>query len=205
MPRQTVPVPGARHVDGTLSYPADGDPDALEACVVMCPPHPEFGGHRGDPRLEAVAEGLLDREIGSLRFDYGSWDDGHGEREDARNALRWVVDRADHVGAFGYSFGGAIAVLAVATVDVPVDALSVLAPAARLNEDLDAVDALDSVSCPVQIAYGERDETAHWEPMVEAARERGDTVVELPSDHHFVGQHDRIREAVVPFLADALG
>jgi alpha/beta superfamily hydrolase len=204
MSRRTVPIPGARRVEATLSQPGTGSPDALEACVVMCPPHPEFGGHRGDPRLEAVAQGLLERDIATLRFDYGPWDEGYGEREDARNALRWAADRADRIGAFGYSFGGAIATLAVATVEVSVDALSLLSPASRLSTDLDAAAALESVTCPVQITYGERDETADWGPLVEAASSQGHAVVTLAADHHFVGQHDRIREAVVPFLSDAL-
>lgn len=205
MPTETLPIPGTRRVEANLDVPEGMDPEVLEACIVACPPHPEFGGHRGDPRLRAVSDALLDVGIATCRFDYGEWDEGYGEREDARNAIRWVSDRANRVGCFGYSFGGAVATLATATVDVPVDVLSLLAPASRLHDDLDAVSALATIECPVQVAYGERDDTANWEPLVDAARQRGDTVVALAADHHFVGQHDLVCETVVPFLDSTIG
>lgn len=205
MPTETVPIPGTRRVEASLDLPEGVDSEAMPACIVACPPHPEFGGHRGDPRLRAVSDALQAVGIASCRFDYAEWDEGYGERADARNTLRWVAERADRVGCFGYSFGGAIATLATATVDVPVEVLSVLAPASHLRDDLDATVALLDVDCPVQVVYGERDDTADWEPLVEAARERGDTVVGLAADHHFVGQQDLVCETVVPFLDSTLG
>lgn len=204
MPREIVPVPGSRPVDATLHYPSAQRPDSLQACVVACPPHPEHGGHRGDQRLTTVAEALFEHNIATLSFDYGPWDGGYGEREDCRNALRWATAHAGTVGAFGYSFGAAIATLAVATVDVSVGALSLLAPASHLAEDLDAADALEDISCPVQVAYGTRDETADWSALVTAAREQDRTVVELAADHHFVGQRTLVAETVVPFLVEHL-
>lgn len=197
MVRETVPIPGGREVVGTHDTPASGE---AGACVVACPPHPEFGGHRGDPRLEAVTDRLREAGIGSLRFDYGAWDDGYGEREDARNALRWAADRYERIGCFGYSFGGAIALLAVADLDRDVAAVSVLAPTAHLNTELDATAALETIACPVQVVFGNRDETADWEPVADSARERGDTVTELDADHHFVAQHDAIGDAITPFF-----
>ncbi|MFB6105076.1 MAG: CocE/NonD family hydrolase [Halobacteriaceae archaeon] len=199
MTTETVPIPGGREVVATHASPEDAT-----ACVVACPPHPEFGGHRGDPRLRAVTDALQDDGIATLRFDYGAWDEGRGERADARNALRWATDRYDHVGCFGYSFGGAIAVLAAADADPEPDAVSVLAPTAHLSTDLDATTSLEAVTCPVQVVVGTRDETADWRPVAHRARDLGHEVVELEADHHFVGQHDRITEAVVPFLSTHL-
>jgi alpha/beta superfamily hydrolase len=204
MPTETLPIPGARRVEASLDIPDGVDASHMDACIVACPPHPEFGGHRGDPRLRAVSDALRDVGIATCRFDYGAWDEGYGEREDARNTIRYVSQRTDRVGCFGYSFGGAVATLATATVDSSVDVLSLLAPASQLRDDLDAALALEAVDCPVQVAYGERDDTADWAPLVEAARNRGDTVVGLAADHHFVGQHDLVCETIVPFLASNL-
>jgi uncharacterized protein len=194
-----VAVPGARDVRASL----DGEGESV---VVACPPHPRRRGHRGDPRLKAVSEALTPRGIACLRFDYGEWDGGYGEREDARNAIRWAADRYERVGVFGYSFGAAIALLAASSVDEPLEleAVSVLAPAARLNDDLDAVDAVSRLELPLQVLYGARDSTVDWEPVVEAARAVDANVEELPADHFFLGTHDRIGATVTDFLAERL-
>jgi len=205
MTSETVLVPGARDVRGTLDSVADAAHDAGErsdAAVVACPPHPQFGGNRRDRRLRAVCEALNGVGIDCLRFDYGEWDEGYGEREDARNAVRWARERYDRVGLFGYSFGGAMAILAAADVDVR--AVSALAPAAQVAPDLDVVAALERLPCRTQVIYGSRDETAEWEPVVEKARELGHDVVECSADHHFVGQDGKIGDAVSGFFAAEL-
>ncbi|MFC7008045.1 CocE/NonD family hydrolase [Halalkalicoccus salilacus] len=191
-----VAVPGARDVRASL------DGEGAESIVVACPPHPRQRGHRGDPRLMAVGEALAERGVACLRFDYGEWDEGYGEREDARNAIRWAAERYGSVGVFGYSFGGAVALLAAASAEESLLGVSTLAPAARLNDDLDAAGAVAELDAPLQVLYGARDSTVDWKPVVEAAREAGATVEELPSDHFFLGKHDRIGESVADFLAE---
>ncbi|SEH16541.1 hypothetical protein SAMN04487967_2694 [Natronorubrum sediminis] len=200
-----VLIPGGRDVRGTLEEP-DDEPRAV---VVACPPHPRHGGSRRDARLVAVAEALCESGIACLRFDYGEWDDGYGEREDVRNAIRWArdTDRFDGasgdeceslpVGVFGYSFGASMALLAAPDTDP--DAVSALAPTARIAPDLDVVAALESLECPVQILYGERDSTVEWEPVVERARDRGDTVSSMAGDHFFSGNRTAISAEVSGF------
>jgi len=197
-------VPGARDAEATLDEPDDenenGEP---AACVVACPPHPQHRGHRGDARLEAVSERLVGEGVACLRFDYGGWDEGRGEREDARNALRWAEERYDTVGLFGFSFGGSVAALAAATTDVGLCAVSLLAPAAELPAGLNAADALGDVRAPRQVVYATRDDTADWRPVVDAARDLDCEVVELDGDHFFVGKLDTVAAAVGPFLLAA--
>jgi len=186
-----IAVPGARDVRATL----DGEEDA-DAVVVACPPHPQFGGSRTDQRLRAVSDALVDRGFACLRFDYGPWDEGRGERRDAVNALAWADERFAAVGLFGYSFGAGIALRAAGGADPAPAAVSALAPQA------DAVDALDAVPCPAQICFGERDDTVNSTPVAERARALGMQVRALPGDHHFVGQTDRVAAVVADFFAD---
>ncbi|WP_226005576.1 alpha/beta hydrolase [Natrinema salinisoli] len=200
-----VLIPGARDVRGTLEEPTD-EPRAI---VVACPPHPQHGGSRSDQRLVAVSEALRESEIACLRFDYGPWDEGTGEREDVRNAIRWARDGYDGgaaedlpVGVFGYSFGASLALLASA--DTHPDAVAVLAPTARLADDLDALAALDSIDAPLHVLYGERDTTVDWEPIVERARERGDETTALAGDHFFLGNRDQIARVVGAFFERTL-
>lgn len=195
----TVGIPGGRDVTASLDRPAS------DTVVVACPPHPQYGGKRSDTRLNAVSDALAP-DTGCLRFDYGAWDEGRGERADAENALVWADERYDAVGLFGYSFGAAVALCAAAEHDTAADpvALSVLAPPAGVTEHLDVVAALEAIDCPVQVVVGERDVTVDWDPVVDRATELGQTVEHLPADHHFVGQSGRIGETVGPFLRDHL-
>ncbi|WP_254522415.1 CocE/NonD family hydrolase [Natrinema caseinilyticum] len=204
-----VVLPGARDVRGTLERP-DGPANAI---VAACPPHPRHGGSRSDPRLVAVADALCDAGIACVRFDYGPWDDGYGEREDVRNAVRWASDWEDEdrasdgrlpVGVFGYSFGATQALLASAVVDPEPAAVAALAPTARLDDDLDALEALSAIEGPVCVLYGERDTTVDWEPIVERARDRGDEVTALSGDHFFLGNRDEIASTVGAFFERTL-
>jgi alpha/beta superfamily hydrolase len=175
--------------------------------VVACPPHPQFGGNRRDARLRAVSDALGERGVDCLRIDYGDWDEGVGERTDARKSVEWAAERYDRVGLFGYSLGAVVA-LSVAsdrtTVDDPLCAVSVLAPPARSGGG-DVAGAVDGIYAPLQVLYGERDATVDWEPVVEAARERGADVQSLPGDHFFAGLGERVGGAVAAFVASASG
>jgi len=221
-------LPCPRDVRGILDTPdasasaatvRGGSPDATvgdvdpTACVVACPPHPQHGGSRSDPRLRAVADALVERGVACLRIDYGPWDEGRGERRDAVCALDWASERYDSVGLFGYSFGGAVALRAGADraeaeaggPDVAgPDTVVVLAPARTLPDGSDAVGAVGELLAPALVVCGERDEAVDWKPVVEAARAGGHTVENLAADHHFVGQHQRIAAVVAPFLAGHL-
>ena len=187
-----------RRIAGDRELRVTVDTPEADRAVVACPPHPQMGGTRSDPRLRAVGEALADRGIACLRFDYGPWDEGEGERRDALNVLASARDDYDAVSIFGYSFGAGVALLAAA--DAEPAAVSVLAPPASLGER-DTAAALSTLSCPVQVLFGERDSTVDWEPVVERARERGDAVESIPGDHFFAGQVDRIGESVAAFLS----
>ncbi len=193
-----IRIAGARDVRATVDTP-DAD-----AAVVACPPHPQMGGSRTDPRLRAVSDALTDRGIACLRLDYGPWDEGKGEQLDVQNALAYARERYEPVGLFGYSFGAAVALLAAADSDPQPAALSVLSPPAAAGQGFDTVAALEGTICPVQVLYGERDDTVDWGPVVDRARERGCAVDSYPADHFFVGQTENIATRVADFFAEAL-
>ena len=209
-------APEPRRETAATTGPTDGS--GADACVVACPPHPQHGGHRGDGRLRAVGDELGDSRIDCLRFDYGAWDGGRGEREDALRAVAWAGERYDRVGLFGYSFGGAVAISAAAR-GADVAAVAALAPVARLGSARDDADApsdgvggIDTVadlasipdSIPVGVFYGTRDDTATVGPVVVAAQERGAAIGEFDADHFFIGREHEVAETVVDFLAPVL-
>ena len=190
---EEVRIAGDRDVRATVDTPGAG------TAVVACPPHPRMGGDRRDARLRAVGEALGTADVACVRLDYGPWDEGVGERRDVATALAYARDHYETVGLFGYSFGAAVALLAAASASVSPAALSALAPPATLGEEATAP-ALDGLDCPVQVCYGEADETVAWEPVVERARERGAVVAGLAAGHPLAGQVDAAAEAVASFF-----
>lgn len=220
----SVVVPGTRDVRGTLDRSSEPEATNSDSIVVACPPHPEYGGNRGDSRLRAVSDRLTAAGIDCLRFDYGPWDEGYGERSDAENAVRWAADRYERVGLFGFSFGGTITIVTAADHDGAI-AASALAPTARLDAEIDAVEALDRIDVPIQIVYGTRDTTADWRPVVDRARDllddrtpkasedrsgvdsNGPTIdlVEFEADHFFVGQTRKVAAPIGSFFESTVG
>ena len=210
-------VQGTRELTATLDTPERGEAGDSEgagaravdtdALVVACPPHPQMGGDRRDGRLRAVSEALCARGVACLRADYGPYDEGRAERRDVRDALSWARERAGRTGLFGYSFGAGVGLLAAAEecgADTAPAAASALAPPAASGGD-SSVEAVDRVTSPLQVVYGERDGTVDWEPVVERARERDASVTGVPADHFFVGQQEKVAREVAEFLAGALG
>jgi alpha/beta superfamily hydrolase len=193
---ESVVIPSDRDVRGSLDSP-EGD-----ACVVACPPHPQMGGNRSDPRLQAVSDAL---DCACLRFDYGAWDEGPGELADTRDAYAWARQRYDSVGLFGYSFGGCLALVAAAhesaTGTAPF-AVAALAPADRITDDIDAVAAIEDIDCPMAVVYGERDTTVDAEAVAAAVEKRGGTVDAMSADHHFVGQAAKVGKRVGEFFRE---
>ena len=195
MPTERLAIPGGRDVRASL------DGENGEVVLVACPPHPRHGGTRHDGRLTAVADALPER-IDCLRFDYGPWDDGRGERTDAANACAWAAERYDRVGCFGYSFGGGVALLAAA--ETAFDAVAVLSPVAHLDDGTDVTAAVARVDAPLWVGYGTRDTTVDAERVAGAARETGGTVETFAADHFFVGQEAMVGERVAAFVDDSL-
>jgi len=87
-------------------------PKRPRAATIVCHPHPQFGGNRFNPVVDALFIALTAAGVATLRFDFrADFDDGHGERLDAEAALAELRERAPGVPTFaaGYSFGAMIA------------------------------------------------------------------------------------------------
>lgn len=198
MDSSSVRIHGERPLEGTLSQ------SEASSCVVACPPHPNFGGSRQDMRLRAVGKALADENVACLRFDYGPWDEGVGEQEDIKRAVKWVSDRYESIGIFGYSFGASLGLLVAAEIEC--SGVAVLAPSAS-TEGLVVTDAVKDLPGlhPFLLIVGSRDTTVDWEPVVEAARDTDAEIMELPADHFFIGNETEIGRSVASFFAKHIG
>ncbi len=198
-----IRLSGPRDLRATLGV--DSSRSAASTCVVACPPHPQMGGDRNDARLRAVADRLVEQEVACLRIDYGPWDEGNEEQTDVQTALSWARSEFESVGLFGYSFGASVALLATPETTPQPEAISVLAPDATLSGRFDVADTVTAVQGHLQVVYGEQDGSAEWEPIVEQARECGQTVEGIPADHFFVGRREHVAKQISTFLVGSLG
>lgn len=107
--------------------------------VVICHPHPLYGGSMDNNVVHAISRALTGKGIASLRFNFrgvgrseGLHNGGKGEVEDALAAVAYLAGREEinpaGVGLVGYSFGGVIALTAGIRSDA-VKALVAVSPA----------------------------------------------------------------------------
>lgn len=105
--------------------------------VVVCHPHPRYGGDMDSPVVVTAARACARQDLATLRFNFrgvgaseGAWDEGRGERIDVRSAIAHLhssLARPARIALAGYSFGAAMAA-AVAASGEPLAGLALIAP-----------------------------------------------------------------------------
>ncbi|HEY1694137.1 MAG TPA: alpha/beta fold hydrolase [Polyangiaceae bacterium] len=185
-------------------------PASPRRLVVLCHPHPLYGGSMHSPVPLAIAKTLADVAsdvVGWARFDFrgvgkssGAYDDGRGEVDDARAVIDHLRGLAPGVpvSVCGHSFGSWVG-LRAAAADGAVDRVLLVAPSTRFFESWD--DAL-AFAGPKTIFLGDHDEFCDVdEGRALAARLGAELRVFEGFDHHFTKSRRAVAEAAVPFVA----
>lgn len=162
-------------------------PDAPVAVLVLHP-HPDMGGTRHDPVVEAVVRAATDRGWASCRFDFSSSDVGTATAE-AAAALDLLPD-AERVGVVGYSFGAAIA----ARLDDPrLTAWSLVAPPFGVHYSAADLPAGNDER-PTLILSPVHDQFCPLDAARQATHDWQATTVEPVEgvDHFLLGRHDEV-------------
>jgi len=196
---------GSLRLEGLAAVP----PNATRA-VVLCHPHPEYGGSMDDAVVTAVGQRLRAAGIATLRFNFrgvGGSEGEHGggvaEVDDVRAALDCLAAEVPgtRLALAGYSFGAAVAVRAAASDPRAERLVAIALPAAMLEPNF-----LAECRTPTLFVHGDRDQLsppAQLDALL--ARCPADTqVVRIPgADHFLYGAADRVGESAVRFLTDA--
>jgi len=189
-------------LEAELARP-DGTP---RVGIVLCHPHPQYGGTMRSIVISALFEALPKIGVETLRFNFrgvehstGDFDEGHGERRDARAAIDAL---ANDLGPntplvlVGWSFGADIA---MSVRDRSVRAWVAIAPPLRYATDLDgiAVDKREKV-----LILAEHDEYRPAEEVAALAAAWTNTAVEVVggASHFFVGRTDRVTQLTAAFV-----
>jgi len=128
----TIPVAAGASLEGALAL--SGQP---AAGVVLCHPHPLYGGDMASPVVTTAAGACQGQGLATLRFNFrgvggsrGTWDEGRGEQDDIRAALASLRQQLPPTAALalaGYSFGASMAARVAAGSD-RLAGLALIAP-----------------------------------------------------------------------------
>ena len=129
--------------------------------VIVCHPHPLYGGDMNNGVVLAICRELAQRQIAALRFNFrgvgrsgGNFSNGIGEQEDVKAAISFALESSNtaNIGLAGYSFGASVA-LPVALKDERVSLLAMVSPALSESD----WEQLKSYPGPSLIISGEDD------------------------------------------------
>jgi len=173
--------------------------------IVVCHPHPMYGGDMHNNVVDAVCQTAAADGIVALRFNFrgaggseGSYDNGVGEQDDVGAALAYLRELPEVDGArvalAGYSFGAAIALQAV---DERLNAfIAVSLPTTMPLKDV-------RVACPALFISGDEDEYSDAGELTRLVRGLGSKaeLKLLPGLGHFWFGVERDLQAIIsPFL-----
>jgi alpha/beta superfamily hydrolase len=187
--------------------PEEGVAAPVRAFAVVCHPHPLFGGTMDNKVVYTVARAFEQLHAPAIRFNFrgvgssaGLYDEGRGETEDVLAVIAYGRQRWPQAALWlaGFSFGGAVALLAAATA--APERLVLIAPGITKID----VARAPAPKCPWLIVQGDADDVvpAHlvlgWAASVKPAPE----IAVLPgAGHFFHGRIHELRDAVLSFMS----
>lgn len=202
-----IPVPHGQ-LEANLRQPAT----APRAAAVVCHPLPTHGGTMHTKAVFRTAQALNDAGIAVLRFNFrgvgtstGSFDQGHGEQEDARAALDRLARELPGTPLLmgGFSFGSMVG-LKVGADDARVAGMIGLG----VPVDMYDFTFLRDVKKPILIVHGEEDDFASGERVAEVLLPLGEhiTLVRIPgADHYFHDHFEELKQIVTEYFLQGPG
>jgi hypothetical protein len=192
---------GALTLEGVVDLPEQTPAPG----IVVCHPHPVYGGDMHNNVVHAICETAAGNGIAALRFNFrgaghseGRYDNGIGEQDDVRAALAHLRElpevETERVALAGYSFGAAVALQAA---DDRLNAfIAVSLPTMMPLKEV-------QVSCPVLFISGDEDEYSDAGELTRLVRGLGPKpeLELLPGLGHFWFGVERDLQAIIsPFL-----
>ena len=202
--------------EGVVATPDDADgktPEEKIPGVVICHPHPLFGGNMDNNVVLAVAFELVKQGFAVLRFNFrgvgnseGEHTKGEKEFEEALGALdfmrAWQQVDGNRVGILGYSFGTGVILGSPALQKRPKVFAFVSPSIERLKST-----SLQKDKRPKFIITGNRDKLAGAEGLQEVL----DSFVQPPefhvidgADHFWMGRESQMVPLVSQFFLENL-
>lgn len=182
--------------------------------VVVCHPHPLYGGTMHSDVVISVCEQLNVRGITALRFNFrgvgrsqGRYDEGEGELDDALAAVSFLTTLPNvnpaRIGIAGYSFGAYVA-LRAAVADERIGAVAAISPPVGLYD----LTFFHDYRLPKMLISGAEDDLVSprdFLAFAEKALEPKVYEVARYADHFWGGLEPWVGSKVADFFADIFG
>ncbi len=195
-------------LEGELLIPEEKGP--LPA-VVVCHPHPLYGGSMNVDMVFKVCESLCTHNIASLRFNFrgvgkseGAYADGVGEQDDVKAALSYLETRdeidSSKLALCGYSFGTMVGI-PVADTDERVQAY------AGISAFFVLPDLLMNFQKPKFFIHGTKDEFISHQQAEENVSKLPEPKIFVSiegADHFWWGYDTEVSEKIGYFFSSCL-
>ncbi|MDO8124641.1 MAG: alpha/beta fold hydrolase [Candidatus Hermodarchaeota archaeon] len=188
--------------------------------LVLCHPHPLYGGSMDDSRILAISKAAAAKGLNTLRFNFrgvgksqGQFGQGIGEMQDTIAAMEFLCNQShidnSRIALLGYSFGGSIA-LAAAMDANPAALVTISAPIRSSEIDSTIVtEGIRYVNCPVYIVHGRDDDSVHHVEAegIYAQLQVKEKYLRLikGANHFWTRRLNFIIPMIIAFLTDKLG
>jgi alpha/beta superfamily hydrolase len=174
-----------------------------ERGIVVTHPHPLYGGEMHNNVVEAITQAYRENGYSTLRFNFrgvgrseGSYDDGKGEQEDVRAALKAMGKK--NMDLAGYSFGAWVNALGLAKFEEAQRLIMVSPPVSFIDFSF-----LPYSSKIKLVICGTRDEIAEYkrvEKMLPKWNEQAVFRVIQGADHFYSGYEEKLKLIIREFL-----
>lgn len=165
-------------------------PGTPKAGLVVCHPHPLYGGDMDNPVVVRVAEVAQGSGVATLRFNFrgvgasgGVYGGGEGEQDDVAAALAVLAGRLpaeSPIGLAGYSFGAWVAARVAAAMPA-LPALALLAPPLGMYD----LDFLGHAPSHTLLVAGSRDQYCPAEALDRLGKRLGARAEIVEGAEHF--------------------
>ena len=181
--------------------------------VVVCHPHPLFGGDMSNGVILAVCQALVKEGFAALRFNFrgvgnseGSFSKGEEEKEDVRAALgviqAWPGVDKSRVGLAGYSFGASMVLSGLSRYKAAKALVLIAPPIVALGDP-----AIGRDKRPKLFIVGDKDSLVPHNTLKEkvGSYQRPPEVSLVPgADHSWRGHEGEVSQHAVNFLVGVL-
>lgn len=184
-----------------------------DSAIIICHPHPQFGGNMWNNVVSAVFDIFIKNNISSLRFNFravgessGKHSSGRGELSDVKACVDFLINekKIEKIFICGYSYGAAIGCSAVNYSEKIVGFAAISFPWDFMGHKYKK---LSSSEKPKIFIQGDRDDIARYDKFkihYDTYQNPKEYKVINGADHFYWGHEDEVAFEVFNFFKSLL-
>lgn len=181
----------------------------ITSAVLICHPHPQFGGNMLNNVVSGVFHKLIKNDISCLRFNFravgrstGTHTSGRGELSDVKACINFLINEKKNEKIFicGYSYGAAIGCSAINYSDKIIGFAAISFPWDFMGVKYKK---LSQTNKPKLFLQGDRDDIARYdrfETHYDTYSNPKEYRIVKGADHFYGGFEDEVATEVISFF-----